>query len=97
MSSDIADGTEQKVTDKDRDKLRREITEFIQSEFGAPTNIDSDTPLIAQGIVDSIGVLRLVRFLEDRFNVNVQAQDLVLQNFRSVNAMADLVINRSGA
>ena len=55
MSSDIADGTEQKVTDKDRDKLRREITEFIQSEFGAPTNIDSDTPLIAQGIVDSSG------------------------------------------
>jgi len=86
-----------KVTDRDRNTVGRQITEFIQTEFGAPTTIDSNTALIAQGIVDSIGVLRLVRFLEDRFNVNVQAQDLVLENFRSVNAMVDLVINRSGA
>ncbi|RPI29146.1 MAG: acyl carrier protein [Acidobacteria bacterium] len=85
-----------RVRDSDRDTVAREITEFIQTEFAATTTIDHDTPLITQGIVDSIGVLRLVRFLEDRFQVNVQAQDLVLQNFRSVTAMLDLVINRSG-
>jgi len=51
----------------------------------------TDTDLFATGGMSSMFALQLVIFLEKRFGVAIDGEDLHLDNFRTVNAMAGLV------
>ncbi len=55
--------------------------------FGNGAKLDNDTPLFEKGIIDSTGVLELVAFVEDNFKVTVADDELVLENFSSLNAI----------
>lgn len=55
--------------------------------FGNGEKLNYDTPLFEKGIIDSTGVLELVAFIEDNFNVIVADDELVLENFSSLNAI----------
>jgi len=50
-----------------------------------------DDSLIASGIVDSLGILRLVAFIEENFSVVVDDTEVVPENFETINAMSSLV------
>lgn len=61
-----------------------------------PTNtkgvaIVADTPLIEGGLLDSIGLLELVSFIEETFAVTLPLEDFVPENFATPNAVAALV------
>jgi acyl carrier protein len=43
-----------------------------------------DDDLIAQGIVDSLGLMQLVSFVEDSFGIEVADEDLVIENFQTL-------------
>jgi acyl carrier protein len=43
--------------------------------------------LLEKGIVDSTGVIELVAFIEDNFNVTIADEELVQDNFASLNAI----------
>lgn len=53
--------------------------------------------LIAGGLIDSMAVLDIVQFLEARFNIQFEAEDLTGENFDSITAMAALVRARMPA
>jgi acyl carrier protein len=55
--------------------------------FGDASKLSSDTLLIEKGIIDSTGVLELVAFLEDNFNFTIKDEELVQDNFASLNAI----------
>jgi acyl carrier protein len=50
--------------------------------------------LLAAGIVDSLGVLDVVAFVEREFSVTVNDEDLSPENFRSIERLAALVQGR---
>lgn len=50
-----------------------------------------DASLLEQGVIDSTGVLELAMFLETQFGISVRAEDLLPQNFDSVNSMVGFV------
>ena len=50
-----------------------------------------DDSFLQEGIVDSIGVMDLVSFVEDNFNVEVSDQEIVPDNFDSINKLAQYV------
>ena len=52
--------------------------------------LTDDTDLI-EGILDSLGIFVLISFLEERFGVEVEADEVTLDNFRTVRTVADLV------
>lgn len=68
--------------------MREEIKNFIVNNFmmgRSPAElIDSDS-LLDKGIIDSTGVLELVGFLEERFSIQILDDELVPDNFDSVN------------
>lgn len=73
------------------------IRRFIQDElvFGdAGTTITNDTPL-CDGILDSIGLIELVAFLEERFGIHIDDADLTAENFRTVASIERLVGSRA--
>ena len=65
------------------------IKQFIIDNFlfGDGAKLEFDTPLFEKGIIDSTGVLELVAFIEDNFNITVNDDELVQENFSSLNAI----------
>jgi acyl carrier protein len=49
--------------------------------------ISPDDDLLGTGIVDSIGMLRIIEFIESRFGVSISLEDVTIENFGSVEAM----------
>ena len=65
------------------------LRDFIVDNFlfGDGDKLGIDTPLFEKGIIDSTGVLELVAFIEENFNVKVTDEELVQSNFSNINAI----------
>jgi acyl carrier protein len=56
--------------------------------------LSAGTPLIGSGILDSLSLLKLVLFLEQRFQILVGAEDLIPENFATIDAVCEFVSSR---
>jgi acyl carrier protein len=66
------------------------INDYISREFirdPALLPLANDASLLDSGILDSLSLLRLVVFLEERFGITMGDADLLPENFASVNAI----------
>jgi acyl carrier protein len=59
--------------------------EFVRDEALLP--LTDETPLLESGILDSLSLLQLVVFLEERFGITVGDADLLPENFETVNTI----------
>jgi len=62
-----------------RQQISDTLKEFILREFlpGEPAeNLDDSTPLIAGAIVDSIGIMKLVLFIDEKYGVEVEPHEM---------------------
>jgi len=50
-----------------------------------------DLPLLSSGIIDSLGVLDLVTFLERSFNIRIADEELTPENFASINTISSFI------
>jgi acyl carrier protein len=69
------------------------IRDFVASELnwpGAPDELTPDVPLV-DGVIDSLGIVQVIAFLEREFDVLVRDDELVPRNFASVRAIAAFV------
>ena len=68
--------------------MRIQIREFVcKTTFSDPQRIDDGTLLFDEGIFDSMGLLNLISFLEEKFNIKVYDSELDATNFASINAI----------
>jgi acyl carrier protein len=82
--------------DNVRDLVRHFILEnFLPGED--PRNLRDDTELKESGILDSLSTLKLVSFLEERFKVEFEANDLETANLSSVENIERLVKSKMAA
>ena len=56
-----------------------------------PTANTDANDLISEGVLDSISVLRLVGELEDKFDIEVTAGQVIKDNFKNIDAIQDFV------
>lgn len=56
-----------------------------------PANLTNETELRESGILDSLSTLKLVSFLEDRYKVEFEANDLEPGNLSTIGAIERLV------
>lgn len=72
------------------------LTDFIRQEIlhGRSVPLDEDQDLLNAGIIDSLGILRLVSFMEAQFGVQVPDEDVVYENFQSIKAMSAYLAQR---
>jgi acyl carrier protein len=78
--------------------VKDEIRIFLSTEpiFKGllPETISDDFSLINSGALDSIGIFSLISFLEKRFSVSVEPQDLNETHFKSIQAIEAFVASR---
>ena len=54
-----------------------------------------DASFLEEGIVDSLGVMDLILFIEEKFGVSVKDEDITPDNFDSVNKLAGYIQRQS--
>ena len=52
--------------------------------FGDDDGFDEETSFLENGIIDSTGIIELVEFIENNYNLKVEDEELVPENFDSV-------------
>ena len=69
------------------------IRKFVLQTFplARRRNITDSADLLESGVIDSLGVLDLVTFLQTEFAVLVEDEDLTPDNFKSIECMAQFV------
>jgi acyl carrier protein len=77
-------------------EYERPLTDFIRQEIlhGRAVPLGREDDLLGAGVIDSLGILRMVAFIEEQFGVRVPDEDVVFENFQSIGAMADYVGQR---
>lgn len=80
-------------------EIRMEIRRYILEDIllGSGEALDDIASLSATGIIDSLGALELVAFLEAEFNIRIGDKDLVPANLDSVNGIVALVERKLAA
>jgi acyl carrier protein len=73
--------------------IHTEIERFIIDDLlsGARPTLDHDESLFSNGTIDSLGTLRLITFLEERFGLIIGDGEVGDDNFKSVNSIAAFV------
>ncbi|MDZ7344717.1 MAG: acyl carrier protein [candidate division KSB1 bacterium] len=80
--------------------VQEQLREFIVAQFMYEQNnksLDPDDDLLNQGIVDSMGILQVVNFMEEKFGIHVNDEEITPENFRSLRTLTDLVMQKNGA
>ena len=78
------------------EKIRTYIAENILfSNNGYPHS--DEASFLEEGIVDSMGIMELVMFVDETFGINVEDEELVPDNFDSVSKLAAYIRHKSPA
>jgi acyl carrier protein len=74
------------------------LRDFIVDELrwdGTSDQLTDDYPLLENGVVDSLGLFEIVRFLEAECGVEIADDELVPENFATLSAIAKLVESKA--
>lgn len=75
------------------------IHEFLSASLikDKSVTLDDDTPLLTSGLVDSLGVVRLTAFIEDRLSIKVPLEDITIENFETLGLLDAYLQGRQAA
>lgn len=66
-----------------------EITNYIHDEIDVLVNQEEE--LLSSGLIDSITIMKLIAHLEERYEIKVPPQDMVIENFNSVLSITEYI------
>lgn len=71
-----------------------EVEQFIVQDIAAGRGIDSvahDSDMLSGGVIDSLGITELIAFLERKYAIKVNDDDIDADNFRSIDNIVAFV------
>jgi acyl carrier protein len=75
------------------DEIRSQVRVFVERQFPLTQRapLGDNESLIESGIIDSMGVLDLVTFIESDFEIVISDEDVVSANFDSIATIASFI------
>lgn len=69
--------------------MQKTILDYIQENLlnNDDITLSADDDILGSGLVDSLGIMKIIQFIEKKFEVKVPPEDMIIENFISVNAM----------
>lgn len=74
---------------------KAEIRQFLV-RFFQNYDLQDDEDIFALGFVNSLFAMQLVLFVEQTFQISIENEDLDLDNFRTINALTNLIKRKNG-
>ena len=72
------------------EKLEKVFLTEIAVDLGKKS-LNPDEDLLEQGILDSIGIMKLIVFIEENFGIQVADEQIIPENFQNLNSMVAFV------
>lgn len=82
--------TAEAITARIRDYIRKNFL-YTRPDF----ELDDEVDLFRTGIIDSIGVMELIEFLQQEFDMTIEEDDITEENLGTVAAIGRYVSKRS--
>jgi len=76
-----------------KDQIREFILRDLASAKGVRSFSDSES-LMESGVIDSLGIFRLVAFLEETFRVRIGDEEITHDNLKSVDSIEQMVVSK---
>lgn len=76
------------------------VRDFIVDDLhfrGPREELTDDFPLLENRVIDSVGLLRMVEFLESRYHINIPDEELLPTNFETLAAITTLIESRNAS
>ncbi len=70
------------------------INEILPTFRGLKIELTNDLSLVDSGILDSVSIVRAVQMLQDEFNIVIEASDITLDNFDTIDLIAYFIQQR---
>ncbi len=87
----------EKPSDTGKDGIKTELRKFITERFLPFTSLDAfiDTDsFMEKGIVDSTGILEMLEFIEEKFKIKVEDEEVIPDNLDSLKKLADFITRK---
>ncbi|MBC8064194.1 MAG: acyl carrier protein [Chlorobia bacterium] len=69
----------------------QDLIDFLRNELNVEAPIDPGTLLFSTGLLDSVAMLNVIGFVEERAKIEVPASDVTLENFDTPERIATYV------
>jgi len=82
----------------DKDTVRQEIRNFIVETFlfGADASMLEDSDSFMQnGVVDSTGILEVTGFIEEKYSIQIENEEMTPANLDSVDNLVNFIARKS--
>jgi acyl carrier protein len=79
-----------------RESIESSVRAFVLQQFPAARSrhLGADDSLLANGIVDSLGVLEVVAFIENEFRLAIGEDEMLADHFESISRITDLITRK---
>jgi len=67
------------------------VLKVIKTSSGLEIDVQSDDPLVNNGLIDSMSMVRLIQELIEKFNIEVDVSEMTLENFDTIKNMASFI------
>ncbi|ABQ26533.1 phosphopantetheine-binding protein [Geotalea uraniireducens] len=75
-------------------RILEELEKVLLAEIAVglgKTSLEPDEDLLEQGIIDSLGLMKLIAFMEKTFDIKIIDEEIIPENFQCLNSMVKLV------
>ena len=79
--------------------IAQPIRAFIQEQFlfgYEEEDFPDDMSFLEHGIIDSLGILELISFIEAQFEIKVQDEEILPENMDSIDGLCQFIIKKQG-
>ena len=72
------------------ENLEKIMLTDIAADLGRKS-LDPEEDLLEKGIIDSLGIMKLITFIEQTFGIKVNDEEIVPENFQNLNSIAGFI------
>ena len=70
------------------------VRSYIVDELLSGKTVRDDEELLISGLIDSIGVMRLVTYLEQHYAITIPPQDVIIEHFATIDTIITYLTKR---
>ena len=80
------------------DTFKNDLLAYVrENTFKETDSLRSDTKLFVEGIFDSMGFVLLLDYIQEEFGIEANDDDLMEDNFESIDAITDFILKKNPA
>ena len=73
------------------EEVKKKLIDFLKENFIMPENFSEEDSFLEKGIIDSTGVIELVTFLEENFDIKINDEEIIPENLDSIKNIIDFL------